>query len=65
MPNPTCPHCNYEFSSEQTWNGPNDNEVFAVEDNVSDLTCYNCGNNFHVVCEHEVTWHPCDADGKQ
>lgn len=65
MSNPTCPHCNYEFDDDDTWHSSHTNEVNAGDSEVSDLTCHACGNEFHVVCEHEIKWHQCDADGNQ
>lgn len=63
MPNPTCPHCNYEFDDDETWHSSHRNEVHAGDSEISDLTCHACGNKFHVVCVHDINWVPCDADG--
>lgn len=63
---PKCNHCNYQFDDEDTWHGSYTvGEVHFDEDTQSDLKCPNCGETFHVVCEHHYHFKNTHADGEE
>lgn len=64
MKYPTCPHCNYVFDEDETWNHKGRNEVNADDGDISDLDCPRCCGKFHVVCELSPSWAVCNEDGE-
>lgn len=63
MTNPTCPHCQYEFDEDESWNHKGANTVNADDGDISDLDCPQCKAKFHVVCHHDINWKPCNEHG--
>lgn len=64
MTNPTCPICDRAFSEDEAYNFRGKNQVNSDDGDISDLTCPRCDRKFHVVCEHDIKWKPCDEDGE-
>lgn len=61
---PTCPHCSYELTSEQTWDDyPLIGDIGKDDGDLSQLTCPSCYKPFHVTCVHTLHFETCDEDG--
>lgn len=65
---PTCPHCQYEFDTDETWHSQclDSGEVHSGDGDISELKCPNldCRKSFNVICVHDISWIACDEDGQ-
>ena len=55
---PKCPHCNYEFDDEETWNSSysKESQVHTGDFEDSEVKCHSCEEIFKVTCEHIFTF---------
>lgn len=59
--NPTCTHCGYIFSEDETWTC----DVDSDDGGLSELICPwpTCEKTFYTICVHNISWGQCDEDG--
>ncbi len=64
--NPMCPHCEYEFDSDETWhnNYSDTGKVYTGDGDESELKCPNldCGKAFITICENVVMFGVVEED---
>lgn len=64
---PKCPHCGYEFDSDETYYAPAKiGTVYHGDGDQSELTCPNddCKKRFYVMCAHDIKFVQCDEHGQ-
>ena len=53
---PVCPHCGYDFDSDETWHSrySDESKVSTGDGDESEVKCHNddCGKKFKVICEY-------------